>query len=88
MFCDRTRLADCPDGLATICFGDDGPQGFDGFLDPGAFDTVVPAPNEPAMFLYTSGSTGIAEGRRALAPEPHLGGGDAARARASTAIAI
>ncbi len=31
------------------------------------------------MFLYTSGSTGTPEGRRALAPEPPLGGGDAAR---------
>ena len=37
--------------------------------------------DEPAMFLYTSGSTGTAQGRRALAPEPHLGGGDAACAR-------
>ncbi len=62
VFCDRTRVADCPEGLATICFGGDGPQAFDGFLDNGAFDPIVPRPNEPAMFLYTSGSTGIPKG--------------------------
>jgi long-chain acyl-CoA synthetase len=62
VFCDRTRLTDCPDGLVTVCFGRDGSEGFDAFLDHGGFETIVPAQGEPAMFLYTSGSTGIPKG--------------------------
>src|SRR6478672_3059458 len=54
VFCDTARHADCPSELACIQFGRD----FDSFIDAGSFDPVVPAPREPAMFLYTSGSTG------------------------------
>ena len=43
-------------------FGDEGVNGFDRFLDAGPFDAVVPRAREPAMFLYTSGSTGMPKG--------------------------
>ncbi len=62
VFCDHPRRPDCPPGLAVICFGGEAAEGFDAFLDPGPFDAVVPAPGEPAMFLYTSGSTGAPKG--------------------------
>ena len=62
VFCDRTRRADCPVGLPVVCFGNDGAENFESFLDTGPFDTVVPRRDEPAMFLYTSGSTGTPKG--------------------------
>ena len=87
IFCDRARRADCPSDLPIVCFGDAGPEGFDAFLDPGPFDTIVPAPDEPAMFLYTSGSTGTPKGV-VLSHQSHLwvvatrlGGQDIARHR-------
>lgn len=62
VFCDPPRRQNCPADLPVVCFGDDGAEGFDRFLDPGPFDTVTPAPDQPAMFLYTSGSTGTPKG--------------------------
>jgi long-chain acyl-CoA synthetase len=62
VFCDPARRAQCPPGIPAVCFGADGAENFDRFLDPGAFDAVVARPNEPAMFLYTSGSTGTPKG--------------------------
>jgi acyl-CoA synthetase (AMP-forming)/AMP-acid ligase II len=62
VFCDQARRPDCPPNLPVVCFGSDGAESFDRFLDIGPFDTIVPAPDEPAMFLYTSGSTGIPKG--------------------------
>src|ERR1700761_15595 len=62
VFCDAARRADCPAGLPAVVFDSDGADGFASFVDPGAYDAVVPEPGTPAMFLYTSGSTGKPKG--------------------------
>ena len=62
VFCDPARRAQCPEGLPVIAFGAAGAESFERFLDEGPFETVVPNPQEAAMFLYTSGSTGKPKG--------------------------
>jgi acyl-CoA synthetase (AMP-forming)/AMP-acid ligase II len=62
VFCDRARRDDCPPDLSAVCFGGEGSESFDSFLDNGLFETVAPSANEAAMFLYTSGSTGVPKG--------------------------
>jgi acyl-CoA synthetase (AMP-forming)/AMP-acid ligase II len=58
VFCDASRVADCPADMPRVPFG----AAFDAFIDPGPFDAIKPEPDEPAMFLYTSGSTGTPKG--------------------------
>ena len=62
MFCDQERCTDVPDNVASVQFGRGGKGGFDDFLDVGTFNSVMPQAREPAMFLYTSGSTGQPKG--------------------------
>jgi acyl-CoA synthetase (AMP-forming)/AMP-acid ligase II len=58
VLCDRARRPLCSDQLPRFVFGED----FAALLDPGPFAAVTPDPPDPAMFLYTSGSSGRPKG--------------------------
>src|SRR5262249_49907512 len=58
VLCDTQRVPLCPTDLPVVEFGDD----FNRLLDPGPFEVVAPEPDAPAMFLYTSGSSGRPKG--------------------------
>ena len=62
VLCDSPRRADCPADLPAIVFGGAGDEAFDRFVAPGPFAAVTPRQDQPAMFLYTSGSTGQPKG--------------------------
>ena len=58
VLCDPQRRPLCSPGLGCRVFGED----FGALLDPKPLATIVPHPAEPAMFLYTSGSSGRPKG--------------------------
>ncbi len=59
VFADAARAAQVAAGVPVQRLDD---PSWQDFLDPGPFDTVVPAPQDCAMILYTSGSTGRPKG--------------------------
>jgi acyl-CoA synthetase (AMP-forming)/AMP-acid ligase II len=58
VLCDRARLPLCPADLPRFVFEED----FAALLDHGPFVAVRPHSADPAMFLYTSGSSGRPKG--------------------------
>ena len=76
ILCDPPRRALCPADLPVFEFGGPHPNppphagegrvgaggGFADLIDPGYFRAVEPDPADPAMFLYTSGSSGRPKG--------------------------
>jgi long-chain acyl-CoA synthetase len=68
---DVERMNLCPAGIPFASFGRQGEKGFESLLSPGRFTAVRPAPRQPAMFLYTSGSASKPKGV-VLSHESHL----------------
>jgi acyl-CoA synthetase (AMP-forming)/AMP-acid ligase II len=62
VFFDAERAPLVPAAFDRIGFDDDGPSGFAAFLRPGNFTAAAPVARDAAMFLYTSGSSGVPKG--------------------------
>ena len=75
VFCDRASRDNCPEDLPAVVFGEEGHDGFDRFVDPGEVETVDSAARGAGDVSLHLGLDRHAEGRRAFAPESHLGGG-------------
>src|SRR5215210_5871915 len=42
VFCDLASRDNCPEELPAVLFGEEGGEGFDRFVEPGEFETVIP----------------------------------------------
>ena len=62
VFYDAHCRALLPPGIPSVCFDDDGPEGFWALIDPGPLSIVRPEHDQTAMVLYTSGSSGRPKG--------------------------